>query len=136
MSGKKVDWAKYHNRHSSKSIWVIKLSFGQNDCPMGESFWPEDSLITHILFELCLFRNLAKCTLFLLTLYYKKQTWSIIPHNKIIVETHLPCSWWEKAIWVWILWICKSLKTKAWERILEKFMKLVYSRTYFVTVCS
>ena len=37
--------------------------------PMGESFWPKDSLITHILFELCLFKNLAQCTLFLLTLY-------------------------------------------------------------------
>ena len=37
---KKVDWAKYHNRHSSsKSIWVIKLSFCSNDPPIGESFW-------------------------------------------------------------------------------------------------
>ena len=34
---------------------------------MGESFWQKDSLITHILFELCLFRNLAQHTLFLLT---------------------------------------------------------------------
>ena len=25
------DWAKYHDRHSSKNIWVIKLSFCQND---------------------------------------------------------------------------------------------------------
>ena len=39
MSRKKVDWAKYHNRHSSKSIWVIKLSFCQNDSPMGNSFF-------------------------------------------------------------------------------------------------
>ena len=41
--------------HSSKSIKVIKLSFCQNDPPMGESFWRKDSLITFILFELCLF---------------------------------------------------------------------------------
>ena len=66
---KKVHRAKFLNRHSSKSIWVIKLSFNQNDCPWGGSFWSKDSLITHILFELCLFRNLAQCTLFLLTLY-------------------------------------------------------------------
>ena len=31
---------------------------------MGGSFWQKDSLITHILFELCLFRNLAQCTFF------------------------------------------------------------------------
>ena len=54
---KKVDWAKYLNRHGSKSIWVIKLSFCQNDSPMGGSFWQKDSLITHILFELCLFKK-------------------------------------------------------------------------------
>ena len=32
---KKVDWAKYLNRQSSKSIQVIKLSFCQNNSPMG-----------------------------------------------------------------------------------------------------
>ena len=37
---------------SSKSIWVIKLSFSQNDPLMGESFWQNNSLVTHILFEL------------------------------------------------------------------------------------
>ena len=30
----------------------------------GESFWQKDSLITHVLFELYLFRNLAQCTFF------------------------------------------------------------------------
>ena len=29
-----------------------------------KSLWQKDSLITHILFELCLFRNLAQCTFF------------------------------------------------------------------------
>ena len=47
MSRKKVDWAKYHNRHSSKSIWVIKLSFCQNDPTIRQSFWLKDSLICH-----------------------------------------------------------------------------------------
>ena len=43
------------NRQSSKSIRVIKLSFCQNDPLIAESFWQKDSLITCILFELCLF---------------------------------------------------------------------------------
>ena len=42
----------------------MKLSFCQNDSLIGGSFWQKDSLITHILFELCLFRNLAQCTFF------------------------------------------------------------------------
>ena len=37
---------------SSKSIWVIKLSFCQNDPLMVESFWQNNSLVTHILSEL------------------------------------------------------------------------------------
>ena len=43
---------------------MIKLSFCQNDSLKGGSFSQKDSLITHMLFELCLFRNLAKCTFF------------------------------------------------------------------------
>ena len=37
---------------SSKSVWVIKLSFCQNDPFMGKSFWQNNSLITHLLFVL------------------------------------------------------------------------------------
>ena len=61
---KKVDWAKYHNRDSSKSIWVIKLSFCQNDSHIRESFWQNNSLVTHILFERCLLWYLAQSTFF------------------------------------------------------------------------
>ena len=43
---------------------MIKLSFWQNDCPIGGSFWQKDSLITHTLFELCLFIHLALYTFF------------------------------------------------------------------------
>ena len=43
---------------------MIKLSFCQNDSLMEGSFWQNDSLITHILFELCLFKNLAQCLFF------------------------------------------------------------------------
>ena len=46
--------AKYHNRHSSKSIWVIKLTFSQKDLLIGESFWENYRLVTPLLFELCL----------------------------------------------------------------------------------
>ena len=56
---KKVDWAKYLNRHGSKSIGVIKLSFCQNDSLTWGSFWQKDSLITCILFEQCLSRYIA-----------------------------------------------------------------------------
>ena len=48
------DWAKNHNRHSSKSIRVTKLSFCQNDSPMSRLFQQNNRLITLILFELCL----------------------------------------------------------------------------------
>ena len=34
MSQKKVDWAKYQNSLSSKSIWVTRLIFCQNDYPI------------------------------------------------------------------------------------------------------
>ena len=48
-----LDWAKYQNRHSSKSIC-------QNSPLMGQSFWQKNSFISHILFELCLFWYLAQ----------------------------------------------------------------------------
>ena len=51
--------------NGSKSLRVIKLSFCQNDPPMGESFWQKDSLITHILFELWLITLLWIVSVFL-----------------------------------------------------------------------
>ena len=53
------EWAKYQNRHSSKSIWVMNLFFCQNYCPIRWEFWQKNRFITHILFELCLFWYLA-----------------------------------------------------------------------------
>jgi hypothetical protein len=47
------------NRHRSKSIKVIRLSLCQNDSPMGGSFWQKDSLISFILFELCLLKHFS-----------------------------------------------------------------------------
>ena len=64
-----LDWAKYQNRHSSKSVWVMKLFFWQNDCPIRGEFWQKNSFITHILFELCLFWYLAQSTYLWDTLY-------------------------------------------------------------------
>ena len=40
--------------HSAKNIWVIKLSFCQNDSSIGGPFWQKDSLITDMLFALLL----------------------------------------------------------------------------------
>jgi hypothetical protein len=48
------------NRHRSKRIWVTSLLFCQNASLMGESLWQKDSLVTFILFELCLFWYLAQ----------------------------------------------------------------------------
>ena len=45
---------KHQTGYNSKSIWVTRLLFSQNDYLMGESFWLKDSLITCIVFELCL----------------------------------------------------------------------------------
>ena len=53
-------------------LWVIKLSFCRNDSHMGGLFWQKNTLITHILIELCLLWYLAECTFSLLTLYLCK----------------------------------------------------------------
>ena len=45
------DWAKYHNSHSSKTIWATKLSFGQNDLHRSTPFWKKNILVTPIIFE-------------------------------------------------------------------------------------
>ena len=51
------DKLKCLNRHRSKSIGVTKLSFCQNDSPLSKSFWQKDSLVTLILFDLCIFKH-------------------------------------------------------------------------------
>ena len=33
-----LDWAEYQNRHSSKSIWMTKLVFCQNDSTIGLNY--------------------------------------------------------------------------------------------------
>ena len=53
---------------------MIKLSFCQNDPPMGESFWQNTSLATHILFELCLLWYLAQSQICCTTLYFVLKT--------------------------------------------------------------
>ena len=39
------EWAKYQNRHSSKSIWVMKLFFCQNNCHIKGEFWQKNRFI-------------------------------------------------------------------------------------------
>ena len=63
------DWAKYHNRHSSKSIRVTNLSFCQNDSPMSTPFWQKKRLVTLILFELCLLWYLAQSQILVISLF-------------------------------------------------------------------
>ena len=50
---------KCFNMHISKSIWVTSLLFCQNDSLMAESHWQKDSLVTHMLFDLCLFQHFS-----------------------------------------------------------------------------
>ena len=47
------------NRHRSKSIRMTKLSFCQNESPLSKSLLQKDSLVTLILFVLCLFQPVA-----------------------------------------------------------------------------
>ena len=47
-------------RHRSKNIWVTRLFLCKNDSLIVESLWQKDSLVTLILFELCLFWYLAQ----------------------------------------------------------------------------
>ena len=59
---------------SSKSIWVILLSFCQNDPLVGESFRQNNSLVTHILFELqpvTIFSSVANFAIQSLDIKYK-----------------------------------------------------------------
>ena len=46
--------------HSSTSLRVTKMLFCQNGVLLGRSFWPKDSLVTLLLFELWLLWCLAQ----------------------------------------------------------------------------
>jgi hypothetical protein len=43
-----LDWAKYQNKHSSKSIRVMQLFFCQNDYPIREEFWQKNGFLTQV----------------------------------------------------------------------------------------
>ena len=76
--------------HSSKRIQVFKLSFCQNDPPIGGSLWQKDSLITHMLFELWLI------TLLLLSRFFWIRRYKIIYLQTI--------SKWGKEVWTCLHW--------------------------------
>ena len=42
------------------SIWVTRLLFCQIDSPMGQSLWQKDRMVTHILFDLCIFKHFSQ----------------------------------------------------------------------------
>ena len=80
------DWARYHNSHSSKSIRVTKLSFGQNDLPRSTPFWQKNILVTLILFELRLLCYLAQSQIHRITLYFLICTYlNILVQSQIFV---------------------------------------------------
>ena len=54
-------------------IWVINLSFCQNDPLMGASFWQKDSLISHILFNYRLLWFLALYQILVTRLYITRR---------------------------------------------------------------
>ena len=66
------DKLKCLNRHRSKSIRVTSLFFCQNDVLIGEPFWLKDSLVTLILFDLCLFQHfsLSQISLYVDSFYF------------------------------------------------------------------
>ena len=114
-------WARYQNRHSSKSIWVIKLSFCQKDLPLLESFWQKDSLITHILFELCLFRHLAYSTFFGTRFKQRKPHWSLQRGEMI--------KWKKKTFSEWISTHCAFFRGTVSEKCFwnKKFVQTPYN---------
>ena len=56
------------NRHRSKNIWMTRLFFCQNDSLLEESLRQKDSLVTLILFELCLLWYLAQSQILVISL--------------------------------------------------------------------
>ena len=84
------DSAKYHNSHSSKSIRAIKLFFCQNGVHLGKSFWPKDSFVTLILFELWLLWYLAQSQIHRITLYYNILFDSL---NEFLMLIHILLIW-------------------------------------------
>ena len=54
---------------NSKSIWVIKLYFCWNNSLMGESFWQNNSPVTHKIFELQPLSYLSQSQILVISLY-------------------------------------------------------------------
>ena len=85
MVTKICDWVKYHNRHSSKSIRVAKLSFCQHDPPGSTPFWQKNSLVTHTYVFWSMPKNTADCCIFVYackTKTSKPQNFWIAPSKK------------------------------------------------------
>ena len=68
----------YQIEHGSKSIWVTRLLFFQNDSLIRGSFCPKDSLITSITFELCLIWYISPVANFGTHPLSTKTIWSIL----------------------------------------------------------
>ena len=84
------DKLKCLSRHRSKSIRVTSLFFCQNDVLTGESFWQKDSLVTPILFDLCLFKHFSLSQIFVISLYYTKVYFNEFVLKKVAIGKKFP----------------------------------------------
>ena len=69
---------------------MTKLSFYQNDPLIRESFWQKNSLVTHILFELCIFWYLAHSQILGNTLYVLQKN----PFSQPTRDVEVLCETW------------------------------------------
>ena len=118
------DWDKYHNSHRSKSIRMTKLIFCQNGVLLGRSFWPKDSLVTLILFELWLLWYLAqsqihRITLYILTKYFTN--FYHFAHHFSKISTYLS----ERKFWLHqIIPFFLALKSIFGQKIMSHIIKV------------
>ena len=83
---------------------MTRLFFCQNDSLMGESLWQKDSLITLVLFELCLFWYLAQSQILGNSLYVQVFCWSRSPWNLLFLAKSLITSGLENHKFIIFCW--------------------------------
>ena len=110
---------KCSNRHRSKSIWVTSLFFCQNDSPTSDSFWQKNRLVTHILFDLCLFEHFSPVASF------EQQSIALQSDCRNVLWWFY-IKIWTKNYWSLSCWRKRILKTKNTKINLKIFRKISY----------
>ena len=111
---------------------MIKLSFCQNDSPMGETFWQKDGLITHTLFELWLimiFRPLAN---FSATVFSSTEGQIISKVISYKSGSHLICNHFSRKVVLEKWYICKTLIFFLVNHFSRTWKKIQVCRTIFL----